>query len=242
MEIHPGIFQLKNRYVNLYLLVEPSGVTLIDTGIAKSGAKLVLDTLSQLGHKPTDLKFILITHADPDHTGSVAELKTTTGATVLAHPLDGQAMQEGRAGRRPKGIMAPLINLMLSSTRGDKSPSSDGSRSSGFVTSSIPPQAPDDILNDGQELPLLGGLQVISTPGHTPGHIAFYLPSRKILFAGDALMSMRGKLSFMNSPFTWDYPQGMQSVQKLSKLGVTTVCCGHGTVVQGEKIKFPFQS
>jgi glyoxylase-like metal-dependent hydrolase (beta-lactamase superfamily II) len=220
MEILPNIFQLKNRYVNLYLLVEAATITLIDTGISKSGAKLVLEKLSSLGYQASDLKTILITHADPDHTGSVAELKAATGATVLAHGLDAQAMAQGRPGRPPKGFLAPLIKIMLGQ--------------------GIPAQISDGILADGQELPLLGGLKVIATPGHTPGHLAYYVPSKKILFAGDAMMSMRGKLSFIDSPFTWDYQQGMKSVANLSKLGATTVCCGHGGVLKGEAIKFPF--
>jgi glyoxylase-like metal-dependent hydrolase (beta-lactamase superfamily II) len=216
MEILTDVFQLKNRYVNLYLLAEPSGLTLIDTGITKSGAKLVLETISKLGRQPTDLKTILITHADPDHTGSAAELKALTDAKIFAHTLDGQEMAAGRAGRPPQGFLAPVIKLMLSSH--------------------IPAQTPDGFLEDDQVLPMMGGLQVIATPGH----LAFYIPSKKILLAGDAMMSLRGKLSFMRSPFTWDYAQGVKSVQKLSKLGVTTVCCGHGEVIRGEAIKFPF--
>jgi glyoxylase-like metal-dependent hydrolase (beta-lactamase superfamily II) len=220
LELQPGIFQLKNQYVNLYLLVEPAQISLIDTGIKKSGAKLVLASIQKLGRHTIDLKHILITHADPDHTGSVAELKAITGATIFAHSLDGKAMGEGRPGRPPKGFLAPLINLMIGS--------------------SIPPQTPDRTLAEGQSLPIMGGLEVIETPGHTPGHVAFYNPSRRILFAGDALMSMRGKLSFIQSPFTWDFEVGKTSVQKLSRLGATTVCCGHGPALQGASLKFPF--
>jgi glyoxylase-like metal-dependent hydrolase (beta-lactamase superfamily II) len=219
MELLPDIYMLKNRYVNLYLLVEDSGLTLIDTGIVKSGPKLVLETISSLDYQPQSIKTILITHADPDHTGGAAELKAATDATVLAHSLDGKAMAEGKPGRPPQGFLAPVIKNL--------------------ATSSIPAQTPDGVI-ENQELPIMGGLQVIATPGHTPGHLAYYLPSKKILFAGDSMMSLFGRLVFFNNPFVSDFAQGKKSVQKLSSLGATTVCCGHGPVVKGEAVRFPY--
>ena len=63
----PPIRQLSNQFVNLYLIEEPEGLTLVDAGIAKSGPKLVLRTIAELGKHPTELRSILITHADPDH-------------------------------------------------------------------------------------------------------------------------------------------------------------------------------
>ena len=71
-EVIHGVYQLPNSFVNLYLILEQHGLTLIDTGLQKSGAAVVLAALAQLGRQPSDLKRILITHADPDHIGSVA--------------------------------------------------------------------------------------------------------------------------------------------------------------------------
>jgi glyoxylase-like metal-dependent hydrolase (beta-lactamase superfamily II) len=221
MEIIPGIHQVGNSFVNLYLIIEPSGLTLIDAGLPKSGPKLVLGTLQNLGYKPSDLKTILITHADPDHVGGAAELKGATGARMLASRLDGEAMRLGKPGRPPKGAMAPLIRVLMP------------------LFGKITPQAPDGLLEDNQELPILGGLHVFATPGHTPGHSSFYSPSTGVLFAGDALRSGNKGLAFGESPFTWDYQQGVKSVQKLASLGAKVVCCGHGPVLK-DAITFPF--
>jgi glyoxylase-like metal-dependent hydrolase (beta-lactamase superfamily II) len=218
MEIISGVHVLKNSFVNLYLILEPEGLTLIDTGLPKSGAKLVLETIQNLGRKPTDLKRILITHADPDHTGSVHALKAATGATVFASPHDGEKMALGLLGRPGKGIAGFMTKIFLAAPA---------------------PQAADMFLEDGQELPVLGGLKAIFTPGHTPGHVSYYSSSRQILFAGDSMNTMGKKLQFADGPFTGDFVQGQNSVRIQAALGAEIVCCGHGVPMQGN-LKFPF--
>ena len=222
MEILPGIHQLKNSFVNLYLIVEDDGLTLIDTGVGRSGPKLVLETIAALGRKPGDLKRILITHSDPDHTGGAAALKKATGASILASQIEADAMGKGRASRPPNGaVIRLMIDLMMPK---------------------ITPQQTDGIIADGQVLPVLGGLNVISTPGHTPDHVSFYAPSKRVLFAGDSMMANGGKLSFGAGPFTWNLERGKESIQTESKLELDAVCCGHGSVVRSPEIQFPFSS
>ncbi len=219
-EVIPGVYQLPNSFVNLYLILEPDGLTLIDTGLQKSGAAVVLAALEQLGRQPSDLKRILITHADPDHIGSVAALKAVSGATVMIGSGDAPAMARGEAAR-------PINNALVKFIFGLMMPKS------------VPVQAADVRLEDGAVIPeVLGGLQVVFSPGHTAGHIAFYSPRDKILFAGDALTGGR-KLGWSNGPFTLDYAQGLTSVRRLEALHPTTVCCGHGNPVQGDHLEFP---
>jgi glyoxylase-like metal-dependent hydrolase (beta-lactamase superfamily II) len=131
MEIAEGIHRLENSFVNIYLVVEPTGLTLVDTGLTKSGSKVVLETLQTLGHRPSDLKTILITHADPDHIGGAAELKRATGAQLLASRHDGEAMGLGKPGRPPKGAVGLLMRVL--------------------PLSKITPQAPDGVVEDSQE-------------------------------------------------------------------------------------------
>lgn len=87
MQIEPYLRQIENTFVNLWLIVEPDGLTLIDTGLARSGPRKVLAEIAATGRQPADLKRILITHTDPDHTGGAAELKRLTGARVYARSL-----------------------------------------------------------------------------------------------------------------------------------------------------------
>jgi glyoxylase-like metal-dependent hydrolase (beta-lactamase superfamily II) len=218
MEIIPNVHVLPNSFVNLYLILEPEGMTLIDTGMPKGGAKLVLEKIKNLGHEAKDLKRILITHADPDHTGSVQALKSATGASVYASRLDGEKMALGLPGRPGKGFVGVITKYLMPAAA---------------------PQKADVLLEDGQEIPVLGGLRAIFTPGHTPGHVSYYSSSQKILFAGDSLNTMGGKLQFMAGPFTDDFVTGQKSVQRQAALGAGIICCGHGKPMQGV-LKFPF--
>jgi glyoxylase-like metal-dependent hydrolase (beta-lactamase superfamily II) len=220
LEVMTGVYQLPNSFVNLYLILQPDGLTLIDAGLAKSGPKVALEAIAKLGRTPKDLRRILFTHSDPDHTGGAAELKRISGSSLQTSAHEAGMMAQGKPGRPVKN---PVIRLML-----------------GLMVPRIPAQAADMLLEDGQEIPVLGGLRVINTPGHTPGHVSFYSSSQKILFAGDSMRSEKDTLSFGPGPFTWDLEAGIASVRKQAKLEVDLVCCGHGPVVRGPGIVYPY--
>ena len=220
LEVADGVYQLPNSFVNLYLILEADSLTLIDAGIAKSGPKVALEAIAKLGREPKELRRILFTHSDPDHTGGAAELKQIGGSSLQASAHEAGMMAQGLPGRPPNNV---FVRLMV-----------------GLMVPRIRPQTADVLLEDGQEIPLLGGLRVIDTPGHTPGHVSFYSSSHKILFAGDSLRSEKNALGFGAGPFTWNLEAGIESVRQQAKLEVDLVCCGHGPVVRGPGIVFPY--
>ncbi len=85
---------------------------------------------------------------------------------------------------------------------------------------------------------MIGGLQVISTPGHAPDHIAFWQPDSRALFAGDTMMHLFWSLCKPLRGFTVDMRQNMQSVRKLAMLKPEPqiILCGHGTPVNERAI------
>lgn len=86
-------------------------------------------------------------------------------------------------------------------------------------------------VNDGDVIAdLFGGLTVLSTPGHLPGHASFWLPERGVLFAGDTLASLGG-LGLLPSGLQHDMPQVKLDVQRLAALAPSAICCGHGPPV-----------
>lgn len=82
-------------------------------------------------------------------------------------------------------------------------------------------------LRDGDEIPALGGLRVVHTPGHTPGSICLYAQRHKLLFTGDMLQVIRGKVTFASTLFSADLPQARSSVARLAELDVETIAFAH---------------
>jgi glyoxylase-like metal-dependent hydrolase (beta-lactamase superfamily II) len=89
----------------------------------------------------------------------------------------------------------------------------------------------DEQIEDGARLDLAGGTRVISTPGHTPGHISLYVEQSKVLIAGDALTAERGSLNGPNPPMTLDMRTALRSIRRLADLDVDTIVCYHAAVV-----------
>jgi len=94
-----------------------------------------------------------------------------------------------------------------------------------------PPKASvDTAVADGEILPYCGGITVIFTPGHTPGHICLYLNKSKILVTGDALVAADGELRGPNPGATYDMDAALKSLKKLTRYDIETVVCYHGGV------------
>jgi glyoxylase-like metal-dependent hydrolase (beta-lactamase superfamily II) len=206
------IHTIKDRFVNLYLIEEPHQLSVIDTGFATSGPRRVLEAIAAIGRQPRDLAFILITHADPDHTGGAAELALKTGAHVAAGTIESKMIEIGKPGRELKG--GALLKLMFN-----------------LIGGPTPRVMVNHRVDDGGSLPVLGELRAIASPGHTPGHTAWFAPKTGVLFAGDAVRSVKGKLDFSPAPVHWDHATGTQSMQRLLALPARMVYCGHGTPV-----------
>ena len=101
------------------------------------------------------------------------------------------------------------------------------------------PVQTDEIIAPGQTLPILGGLQVIASPGHTPDHISFYAPTHKLLIGGDSMRALGGVLKFEDGPVTWNYTRGMQTVREQAALKPDIVVVGHGPMLKGAQVVFP---
>ncbi len=92
------------------------------------------------------------------------------------------------------------------------------------------PSVVDMPLSGGETVDLSGGIEVIATPGHSPGSLSYYLREKKILFTGDALTGVPGPglpVRFGCS----DYAQALKSAAALSGLVFDACCFGHGAPV-----------
>jgi glyoxylase-like metal-dependent hydrolase (beta-lactamase superfamily II) len=221
MEIIPNVHLIPNGFVNVYLIADADGLTLIDAGMARNG-KAILDYIAGLGRSPGDLRRILVTHADPDHVGALAALKAAGGTRIACGPAEAEAIAAGHSSRKikPGLLLRPVFGLLS------------------LLFKTVPAPV-DDLLADGQVLPLLGGLRVVATPGHTPGHVSFFAPAAGILFTGDSLISQGDRLYLSRPANTWDAALAQASARAQAALGATIVCPGHGPVVTDAAGKFP---
>ena len=94
----------------------------------------------------------------------------------------------------------------------------------------VPAFAVDGLLKEGDEV---SGLTVIHVPGHTPGSIALYDRARKVMFSGDTLRFVGGKLEGPSEKFSADLAQARKSVEKLKPLDFDILLGGHGEPLKG---------
>ena len=221
-EIVSGVYGISMMYVNAFLVIAEDGLVLVDSGLA--GRKdTILGAVARASRQPADLKHILITHHHVDHIGSLADLKEATAASSYVHPADSPIVrgEQPQPGPNPDSLLGKLAGPLLSR-----------------MSSTPPATAVDVEVADGDELPLAGGIKAVHTPGHTPGHLSFLLPSRKLLFVGDAAANML-RLGLPLGMFTADRQQAKESVRKLAALEFDIACFGHGRVLKGEaNLKF----
>ena len=214
MKIASNIHIIPGVTAHPYLLVDSDGLTLIDTGIPGSANK-ILRYITRAGYSRRDLNRILLTHADYDHAGSLAALKKATGARVYASLYEARAVATGQFPRSLKTeniFLKPVFALAERLGR-------------------ISPAHVDEHLSDGQVLPVLDGLFVVDTRGHTPGHLSFFAPSVGILFSGDSILSVKDRLVGSRGSVTWDQGKADAAVLKQLALRARIVCSGHGAVV-----------
>ncbi len=209
----PQVYQISLGIVNAFLLESNDDLVLIDTGTPGSADK-ILGAVRALGKRPSDIKQILITHLHADHTGSLAALKTATSAPVYMHPVDAALVRIGIAGRPMKPAPGVMPRLMVTMLRLRGAP----------VVEAV---ETDHEVNDGDTLPIAGGIEVIHTPGHSAGQVAFLWPQNGgVLFAGDVAGNVGNKLGI--SIVYEDMPLGMKSLERLSRMPFATAIFGHG--------------
>lgn len=219
MEIMPGIYQVDGVNAHSYIITGKEGATIIDAGMF-GNTKKIIKYAEKIGLKPSDIKTIVLTHHHMDHTGSLSNLKKATGANVAIHKedadyLSGKKKQEVKS----KGLRPMLLMLLMR-----------------FMQPK--PVEPEILLEEGDKV---GGLTVIHTPGHTPGSISLYDPDRKVIYVGDALRYVNGKIEGPpGARFTSDPEMAKQSIGKISSLDFDVMLSGHGEALRpkaSEKVR-----
>ncbi len=177
---------------------------------ALGSAKGILAAAQKYG---TDIKRITLTHAHSDHVGSLDALhELLPDAEVSISARDARFL------------------------RGDKSLDANESQEQLRGGYTVCKTTPNRLLNAGDTV---GSLEVIASPGHTPGHVAFYDRRDGTLIAGDAFSTQGGistagtvKLLFpLPAMATWSKLTGLRRAEALIALKPTRLATGHGKVL-----------
>lgn len=206
LEVIPDVYQLSIGGSNIILIVEEE-LTLIDTGFRGSSPRIV-DVVNNLGRSVEEISLIILTHSHFDHAGGLAELRKLDRVKIAAHKAEmadagNQPFYTGGRQKQARNLPASALRSVLS----------------------VKLDEVDIPLEGGEVLKPLGGLEVIHTPGHTPGSISLFSPRNKLLIVGDALHKRRWLPPKLVST---DLAQAIDSVKKMARLDFEILCFGHG--------------
>lgn len=210
--LREGVWRIDRvRGANSYLIRVDGGFLLVDSGLP-GNADRVLEYLSRVGAEPSDVRAIVLTHADVDHMGSAASLAVATGAPVAIGAPDAPVLAGSERMNKPNRMLRAALAVMLR-----------------FMD--VRRIDADTLLHDGDEI---CGFHVLAVPGHTPGSIALYRDDGLVI-SGDALLGdSAGRSRPPSRPLSADYDLALRSAERVRGLGGTLVLPGHGAPIFAE--------
>ena len=219
MKLAPSLHRVGSDLVNVYLIEDVSGVTIIDAGIPGQWKDL-LHELESMGRVEGDIRGVILTHADSDHTGFAERLRSEAGVPVYIHEADALQATGVVKKKNPswgKVKIGPLVSfLWYAGTRGGLSNK---------------PVQEVITVDDGETLDLPGNPRIVHTPGHSPGSIAVHSPVVDALFVGDAMTTrhvLTGTEGPQPAPFTLDEETALASLERWRDIDARWVLPGHG--------------
>ena len=199
MKITENIELIDGTMANCYSVNLDGRQLLIDTG-TRGSSKKIIDYYRKNNLKP---EIVLITHYHPDHVGGLKSIRDEFGAKIYAPDAEIGVISGKERMTPAKSLASRLV--------------------SGFMKSE-----PVEGLSRSSELSL-EGLEVVETPGHTPGSTSYFFSKDNVLFVGDAVVVSSGKLG-LNKAFTLDMAKAEESRKKIMEHPAQIILSGHGEV------------
>jgi glyoxylase-like metal-dependent hydrolase (beta-lactamase superfamily II) len=236
MEIESGIHQIKIpipdnplEYTNCYLVKGIDSWFMIDTGwYTEKAFEVLQENLTDLKISPTDISTIIITHVHADHFGLAGKIKQINPQTkILMHQWEASTIE-------PRFVNSSDLKkrmiLMLKSH--GVPPLESAALESGYLPA-FKVTFPDQSLYGGEIISTgIYNLEIIWTPGHSPGHICLYEPANRLLFSGDhVLSSITPNISY--TVHSGDNPLGvyLYALDKIRNYPIDEVLPGHESLI-----------
>ena len=234
-EVIPGIHQLQLpmpqsylEYINVYLIQGDNGHLLVDTGWnTVDSFDSLKKQLAEIDVDIKDISQIVVTHIHPDHYGLVGKLRQLSQAKIALHHLEKDKIESRYI--NIDNLLQKIAHWLHSNGVPPDEVTELKAASLGVIKF-IAPTLPDVTLNGGETISTGAfNLQVLWTPGHSPGHICLYEPTKKVLLSGDHILPTITPHIGLH-PQSSENPLGdfINSLNTVKKLDVNLVLPGHG--------------
>jgi glyoxylase-like metal-dependent hydrolase (beta-lactamase superfamily II) len=221
LELSNEIMGRKN-VIHPTLIWDKDTTILVDAGYPNQLSQL-RDTIERTGLPFLKLNKLIITHHDMDHIGGADVLASALPESleIIAHTKERKYIQSEICPTKitqlksQVKVMSPEMKIMYENLK------------TGYKNHKI---IVNKVVKSGEELPYCGGIKIIYSPGHTPGHISLYIEQSKVLIAGDALFAENGVLTSPPKFFNYNNDLALKSINKFDQYDIRTIICYHGGV------------
>jgi glyoxylase-like metal-dependent hydrolase (beta-lactamase superfamily II) len=237
MKINNGIRMLnisatimgKTETIHPTLIWDENNMVLIDTAYPGQ-LPMIVNEVTSAGLSIENLRTVIITHQDIDHIGSLPAIleQFAHKVEVIANPIEKPYIQgENKLLKLTPDAIAQALNSLPEGVP-------DEWKIAFRHTLENPPKAKvNTTVANAEELPLCGGIIVINTPGHTPGHISLYHKPSKTLIAADAMIVEEDELLGPDPRYCIDFELAKESIQNFLNYDIHKVICFHGGIYNG---------
>jgi glyoxylase-like metal-dependent hydrolase (beta-lactamase superfamily II) len=218
---------IRSGISNIHIIESHGSVVVVDAGSCSMGHRRLARALRRLGHHPSSVRLLVLTHVHYDHVKAAAAMAELCECPVAVHAAEAPRLAAGLM-VVPPGVFGwarvasrlahtPLGRFLLPKIMGHR------------------PLQAEVVVQDTLRLEPYGlAGSLVSTPGHSPGSISLVLDSGQAMVGDLVFNAYPFGLSPILPPFAHDLPGLLRSWRRLLDSGVSLIYPGHGRALTAE--------